>query len=130
MHIVRVRGLDFHLAGYQSFIEVKDDAHLEALIYFYGQRQLVVSSSTEAGHWTHSRPVLVHSVSVPEQFIAGALDSVNARAVLLGARGAAEEASAKKRQKDGVLRFDLFGGSLDGHALHIVVWETWEDASR
>lgn len=130
MKKVRVRGLDFHVAGYQSFIEVSDQEHLDALIYFYGTRRLVLSSSLKGGGWQHSAPVLVQPVEVPEQFVDGELDSENAQALLIGARGAAEAAAEKQGARGGPFRFDLMGGSADGSTIHVIVWEQWVDNER
>ena len=130
MKKVKVRSLDFHLTGYQDFIEAKDDEHLEALIYFYGAGRLILSSSLEGGGWQHSAPVLVHPVEVPDGFIDGELNSENVQAVLSGARGAAEEAAEKKGATRKPFRFDLMGGSADGNTIHVVVWEEWVDNTR
>lgn len=130
MKKVKVRGIDFHVTGYQSFIEIQDQEHLDVLIDFYGKRGFVISSSLEGGRWQHSAPVLVHPVEVPEQFVDGVLDSENAQAVLLGARGSAEEAAERQGSTRRPFRFDLMGGSADGNTIHVVVWEGWIDNER
>lgn len=130
MKKLNVRGIDFHLSGYQTFIEVKDQEHLDALLYFYGKGRLVLSSSRGGGGWEHSAPVLVHAVEVPKGFVDGELDAENARAVLQGARGSAEEAADRLGTARRPYRFDLMGGSADGNTIHVVVWEQWIDNAR